>query len=445
MDLRNSEDELNALVEQILSEAKRQGADQAEVSVSVDAGLAVSVRKGELENLEFNQDKGFGITLYLGQKKGSASTTDSSEEAIRSTVAAAKNIATFTQEDPCNGLADAELSPRQLNDLDLFHLWDLNPQQAVELAQSCEAAGLAVDERLTNSDGAQVNTQQSLRIYGNSHGFIGAYSGTRHGLSCVLIGEDQNGMQRDYWYTVGRAATDLEDALQVGQQAGERTVARLSPRSAPTGSFPVLFAPPQAAGLIGHLVGALSGGALYRRASFLLDSMGEQVLPDWLSLTENPHERKGLSSANFDGDGVATSTKSFVENGAVNSYVLSCYSARKLGLQTTGNAGGVHNLDLVGPATPLQDLMGGISQGLLVTELMGQGVNAVTGDYSRGAAGFWIENGQIAYPVAEVTVAGNLKDIYQRIAAIGDDVDMRNNIRAPSVLIESMTVAGAQA
>jgi len=443
VDVKDQERKLSALVENILVEAKRQGADQAEVSVSVDAGLSVSVRKGELENLEFNQDRGFGITLYVGHRKGSASTTDSSDDAVRATVAAAKNIATFTEEDACNGLAEAHLAPKKAIDLDLYHPWAIQPEAAIELAVQCEEAGLAVDARLSNSDGAQVNTQESLQLYGNSHGFIGAYSGTRHAMSCVLIGEDAQGMQRDYWYTVARRADQLLDPVAVGERAGQRTVARLSPRTAPTGTFPVLFAPSQASGLIGHLVGALSGGALYRRASFMLDSMSQQILPDWISLTEQPHIVGGLGSATFDGDGVATSSKSFVQDGRVASYVLSNYSARRLSLHTTGNAGGVCNMDIQGQQTPLGELIRTMRRGLLVTELMGQGVNGVTGDYSRGAAGFWIENGEIAYPVAEVTIAGNLREMYSRVIALGDDVDMRNNIRAPSILIDKMIVAGA--
>ncbi len=444
MDLREQEPELRQLVQDILQEAGQQGADQAEVSVSVDSGLAVSVRKGELEQVEFNQDRGFGITLYYGQRKGSASTTDSSANAIRDTVAAARNIARYTEEDPCNGLARPELSPSELPDLQLFHPWPVQPEAATELALSCEAAGLAVDQRLTNSDGAQVTTNQSLRVYGNSHGFVGAYSGTRHGLSCVLIAEDDAGMQRDYWYTVARNADDMDNPAAVGEEAGRRTIQRLSPRKAPTGTFPVLFAPPQAAGLVGHLMGAISGGALYRKASFLLDSMGRQVMPEWLSLVERPHLPGCLGSAAFDADGVATREKAFVDAGRVASYVLSTYSARKLQLETTGNAGGIYNLDLVAPATPYQQLMQQLGTGLLVTELMGQGVNSVTGDYSRGAAGFWVENGEISYPVAEVTIAGNLRDMYLNIEAIGDDIDYRGNIRAPSVLISGLTIAGDQ-
>ena len=429
-----------ALVEEILAEAAKQGADAAEVSANLDSGLTVGVRKGELETLEFNQDRGFGITLYLGTRKGSASTTDAS--AIADTVAAARRIATYTEEDPCAGVAEAELMPASLPDLDLFHPWDVSPEEATAMALACEAAGLAVDERLTNSDGAQVSSQQSVRVYGNSHGFVGAYSGTRQALSCVLIGDDEQGMQRDYWYTIARDAADLDSAEAVGRQAAERTVARLSPRKAPTGNYPVLFAPNMASGLIGHLLGALSGGAQYRKASFLLDAVGEAVLPQWLSLVEHPHRTKALGSASFDGDGVATREQAFISNGVAEQYVLSTYSARKLGLQTSGNAGGVHNLELVGPQQPVNDLLQEMGEGLLVTELMGQGVNGVTGDYSRGAAGFWVENGKIKYPVAEVTVAGNLRDVYKNIVALGDDVDTRNNILAPSMLIREMMLAG---
>ena len=439
-ELQQSEARLSQLVEDILAEAKRQGADAAEVSASVDQGLSVSVRKGELENLEFNEDHGFAITLYVGQRKGSASTTDAG--AIVDTVAAARRIATYTQDDECNGLAPAELMPESLADLDLYHPWEISPEEATELAIECEQAGLQTDARLVNSDGAQVNTQRATRVYGNSHGFVGAYSGTRQGMSCVLIGEDDEGMQRDYWYTVARNADHLESATEVGVQAAERTLARLSPQSAPTGTYPVIFSPQMASGFFGHLIGAISGGALYRKASFLLDSLGQQVLPEEISLIERPHITAALGSANFDGDGVATQEKSFVDGGHIASYVLSNYSARKLGLAPTGNAGGVFNLDVVGPQKAPADIVGSINSGLLVTELMGQGVNGVTGDYSRGAAGFWIENGAISHPVSEVTIAGNLRDMYRNITAIGDDVDYRNNIRAPSVLVEQVTVAG---
>lgn len=442
MEFIDHQQELTALVENILGEAKSQGADEAEVSVSMEQGLGVSVRKGELENLEFNQDRGFGITLYFGKRKGSASTTDSSEAAIRETVMAAKGIARHTQEDPHSGLADPRLMASESVDLGLYDPWSIEPEQATAMAVASEEAGLALDSKLTNSDGAQVSTQQALRVYGNSHGFLGAYPSTRHSLSCVLIGEDNNGMQRDYWYTLSRQWQALQDPAEVGVEAAKRTLARLSPRKAPTGKYPVILAPNLAAGLIGHLNGAISGGAQYRQASFLLNAIGQRVLPEWLSIREEPLKPGGLASAYFDGDGVATRNNVFVDKGYLSSYILSSYSARKLGLDTTGNAGGVHNLHLDGPMKPKEELMAGIDQGLLITELMGQGVNGVTGDYSRGASGFWIENGEIAYPVAEFTLAGNLKDMLLNIVALGDDIDERSSIRAPSLLLDAMTVAG---
>ncbi|MEC8620585.1 MAG: metalloprotease PmbA, partial [Pseudomonadota bacterium] len=442
MDFIEHQQELTTLVDNILSEAKRQGADQAEVSASMERGLGVSVRKGELENLEFNQDRGFGITLYVGKRKGSASTTDSSPDAIRETVAAAKGIASHTEEDPFSGLAEASLMPTQSVDLDLYHPWDIEPEQATAMAVECEAAGLSVDKKLTNSDGAQISSQQALRVYGNSHGFIGAYPSTRHSMSCVLIGEDNDGMQRDYWYSLSRRWQELESAVDIGVKAAERTVQRLSPQKAPTGKYPVVLAPNLAAGLIGHLNGAISGGSQYRKASFLLDALGQQVLPSWLSLREESQMSGGLASAYFDGDGVATRNNVFVESGNLSNYILSSYSARKLGLATTGNAGGVHNLHLDAPMQPLSALLAQMGNGFFITELMGQGVNGVTGDYSRGASGYWVENGEIAYPVAEFTLAGNLKDMLLNIVALADDIDVRSSILAPSMLLESMTVAG---
>ena len=442
MDFIEHQQELTTLVDNILGEAKRQGADQAEVSASMERGLGVSVRKGELENLEFNQDRGFGITLYVGKRKGSASTTDSSPDAIRETVAAAKGIASHTEDDPFSGLAEASLMPTQSVDLDLYHPWDIEPEQATAMAVECEAAGLSVDKKLTNSDGAQISSQQALRVYGNSHGFIGAYPSTRHSMSCVLIGEDNDGMQRDYWYSLSRRWQELESAVDIGVKAAERTVQRLSPQKAPTGKYPVILAPNLAAGLIGHLNGAISGGSQYRKASFLLDALGQQVLPSWLSLREESQMSGGLASAYFDGDGVATRNNVFVESGNLSNYILSSYSARKLGLATTGNAGGVHNLHLDAPMQPLSALLAQMGNGFFITELMGQGVNGVTGDYSRGASGFWVENGEIAYPVAEFTLAGNLKDMLLNIVALADDIDVRSSILAPSMLLESMTVAG---
>jgi PmbA protein len=401
IDLRSSEAELESLVADILAEAARQGASAAEVSASEDVGLGVTVRRGELETVEFNHDRGFGITVYFGKRKGSASTSDSSRAAIAETVRAAANIARYTEEDPCNGLAAAELMATVLPDLDLFHPWQLDAAAAEALARRCEAAGLEGDPRVCNSDGAQASTQQSCRVYGNSHGFIGGYTGTRHSLSCMLIAEDGDGMQRDYWYTLARDPLDLESAEAVGAEACRRTVARLSPRRIATGRYPVLFSPQMAGGLVGHLLGAISGGALYRKSSFLLDSLGTQVASDHLSLIEEPLLKKRVGSAAFDGDGVATSEKAFIDRGVVSSYVLGSYSACRLKMRTTGNAGGVHNLRVAGRTQSPEELLRTMGTGLYVTELMGQGVNGVTGDYSRGASGFWVEDGAIAYPVDE--------------------------------------------
>lgn len=441
-DLRESEDRLKNLVQDILNEAQRQGASAAEVSVSEDVGLGVTVRMRDLESVEFNHDRGFGITVYFGRRKGSASTSDSSMGAIRETVQAAANIARHTQEDPCAGLADADRMATELPDLDLYHPWALSAEEAQELALTCEAAGLDHDPRIRNSDGASVSTQQSCRVYGNSHGFVGSYVGSRHSLSCVLIATDDAGMQRDYWYSTARDSSALEDAVDVGVEAARRTIARLSPRKVKTGAFPVAFSAQTAGGLAGHLLGAISGGALYRRASFLLDSLGEQVAAEHLTLAEDPHLTGALGSSAFDGEGVATMAKAFIDAGVVSSYILSSYSGRKLNLPTTGNAGGVFNLTLSGRTLPVSDLLGELGTGLLVTDLMGQGVNAVTGDYSRGAAGFWVEGGEIAYPVDEITIASNLKDMFRGVICVGDDLDIRGNLRAPTVLIDRMMLAG---
>ncbi|MCZ6852527.1 MAG: metalloprotease PmbA [Gammaproteobacteria bacterium] len=441
IDLTKSVPLLKNLVADILEEAVSQGASAAEVSASEDVGLSVTVRKGELETVEFNQDRGFGITLYFGQRKGSASTSDSSPDAIAQTVRAAANIARYTQEDTCNGLAKPELMPESLVDLDLYHPWNTDAQAAEALALACEAAGLNHDSRIRNSDGAQVSIQQSSRVYGNSHGFIGHYLGTRHGMSCVLIAEDDNGMQRDHWYTTARDPALLETPEAVGEQAGRRSVARLSPRKVQTGHFPVLFCPQMSSGLVSHFLGAISGGSLYRKASFLMDSLGCSVMSDHLNLVEEPHLPKHIGSAGFDSDGVATRDKAFVTGGIVANYVLSSYSARRLGMETTGNAGGVFNVTLKGNEKPFTELLKTMGEGLYVTELMGQGVNGVTGDYSRGATGFWVENGELAYPVEGLTIASNLKDMLQDIQYLGDDYDLRGNIRTPSVLVGEMTVA----
>jgi PmbA protein len=442
LDISRDHGHLTDLVERILLLARRAGADAAEVSASEDAGLSVSVRMGELETVEFNRDKGFGIAVYFDGHKGTASTSDTTVDAVEATVAAACNIARFTAADPCNGLADPHLMAREIPDLDLSHPWPLSTDEACAMALAAEAKARAHDARIVNSEGAGISTHQSLFVYGNSHGFLGRQIGTRHGLSCAVIAADAKGMQRDHWFTVARRRDQLDAPEAVGDEAARRAVARLGARTVATGRFPVLFAPEVSGGLIGHLIGALSGGALYRRASFLLDSIGRALLPAWISVVERPRRRGGLSSTAFDAEGVATYDKAFIDAGVVASYVLGSYSARRLGMVTTANAGGVHNLSVVGKREPATTLLARMQRGLLVTELMGQGVNTVTGDYSRGAAGFWIEDGAIAYPVAEVTIAGNLSEMLGAIVGLGDDLDARFNVQSGSMLIESMMVAG---
>ncbi|MCJ8169972.1 metalloprotease PmbA [Atopomonas sediminilitoris] len=438
---------LQSLVAEIVAQAKQQGATACEVGVSVNQGLAVNVRRGEVETLEFNRDQGFAITVYSGQRKGSASTSDTSASAIKQAVEAALVIAKHASEDPCAGLADANQMAQQLPDLDLYHAWDLHADQAIELAQQMEEAAFAVDPRLSNSDGASVNLFQGCRVYGNSHGFIGGYAGTRHSMSCVMIAEaNVNGerqMQRDYWYDVNRQSQALQSAQAIGQKAAQRTVARLGARAVPTAQVPVLFAPEVAAGLLGHFLAAISGGNLYRKSSFLEGALGQRLFPDWLNIDERPHLPSLLGSSSFDNDGLATRAQSFVQGGELVSYLLSVYSARKLGMTSTANAGGAHNLFVSHGDADQQALLKQMGRGLLVTELMGQGVNMVTGDYSRGAGGYWVENGEIQFPVQEVTIAGNLRDIFANVAAIGNDVDTRGNIRTGSILIEQMTLAGS--
>lgn len=434
---------LQEQVEAILAEAARQGASACEVAVSVGQGLSTTVRQGEVETVEFNRDQGFGITLYVGQRKGSASTSATGEAAIRETVAAALAIAKHASEDECAGLADAALMARDLPELDLYHPWSITPEQAVEQALSCEAAAFAADPRVKNADGTSLNTHQGCRVYGNSHGFIGGYASTRHSLSCVMIAEGEGQMQRDYWYDVNRQGELLADAVGIGQRAAERAVSRLGARPVPTCEVPVLFAAELAGGLFSHLLAAISGGNLYRHSSFLEGALGQRLFPEWLSLDERPHLPRALGSATFDGDGLATYAKPFVDKGELVSYVLGTYSGRKLGLPSTANSGGVHNLFVTHGDEDQQALIRRMGRGLLVTELMGQGLNLVTGDYSRGAAGFWVENGEIQFPVQEVTIAGNLRDMFRQIVAIGRDLERRGNICTGSVLIERMTVAGS--
>jgi len=435
--------DLLALVELALEEARVLGASQAEAAVSMDVGLSVSVRLGEVETVEYQRDRGMGVTVYFGTRKGSASTADLSPAMLRETVAKACSIARFTAEDPCAGLADPDTLATEIPDLDLAHPWDVTPERACEMALECEAAAMAVDARITNSEGAGVSTHRGVRAYGNSLGFLAAYPGTVHSLSCAVLGSSGDEMERDYWYSTARDWRALESAVSVGRASGERAVRRLGARQIGTMKVPVLFAPDVARGLVGHFVGAVRGGSQYRRASFLLDAAGQQVFPDWFSISERPHLPRALASAPFDHEGVATRDRELVTAGVLLGYVLGTYSARKLGLRTTGNAGGTHNLLVHGRGRDFAGMLALMDRGLLVTELMGQGVNGVTGDYSRGAAGFWVENGVIVHPVHEVTVAGNLRDIYRQIAEVGADVDARGGIRTGSILVEQMTVAGA--
>ena len=444
LDSRAEEARLKTLANDIIAEAARQGADACEVGISLDSGLSASVRMGDVETVEFNRDQGLGITVYLGKKKGSASTSDSGEQAVRDTVRAALDIARYTSEDPYAGLADKHLmaDADSLPDLDLYHPWGIDASQAIDIALQCEGAGRSYSKQIINSDGASVSSHQGCRVYGNSHGFVGSYVSGRHSLSAVLIGAQGEEMQRDYWYTVNRDAALMESAVAVGEKAAQRTVSRLGARKVSTAEVPVLFSPDMASGLISHFLGAISGGNLYRQASFLLDHLGKPVFPEWMHIHEQPLLPGMLASASFDNDGLATYAKDFIKDGVLENYILSTYSARKLGMSSTANASGVNNLFVDSNAGSQADLLQQMGTGLLVTELMGHGVNTVTGDYSRGAAGFWVENGEVQFPVSEVTIAGNLKDIYQNIVAVGNDVDPRGSIQTGSILVESMKLAG---
>ena len=433
---------LAGISQQLLERARAMGASQAEVSCSEDRGLDVNVRLGEVETVEATHDRGIAVTVYFDQRKGSASTADLQEASLEATVAQACAIARHTEDDPASGLADPALMATEFPDLDGWHPWALTAEQAVDLALACESAGRDSDSRISNSDGASASTAQSVSVYANSHGFIGRDRSSHHSIGCALIAGQGDGMQRDGWYTSAIAREDLDDPAAVGLRAAERTVARLQPRSLPTGEVQVLFAAEMARSLIGHLLSAVSGGALYRRASFLLDSVDTQLFPDWFAIDELPLLRRGLRSSSYDGEGVATRNSALITDGVLQRYILGSYSARKLGLQTTANAGGVHNLKVKANAGDRASMLSGMGTGLLVTELMGQGVNGITGDYSRGAGGFWVENGQIAYPVDGITIAGNLKQMFAGIEAVGNDVDKRSHVATGSILVGKMTVAG---
>jgi PmbA protein len=436
--------ELQAIVEGALAQARALGASAADADASIQKGLSTTVRMGEVETMEYRRDRGLAVTVYFGHRKGTASTADLKAAAVEQTVAKACAIARHTASDECAGLADRELMARELPDLDLDHPWSLEPEQAVEIARACEAAGRAVDARLRNSEGASLSTHRGVRVYGNSHGFFGGYPSTSHSLSCALVAQAGTDMQRDYWYSVARDATELEPGPAIGRRAGERAIARLGARRLGTRRAPVLYSPEMARGFYGHFLGAISGASQYRRASFLLDAAGQPVFPGFLQMQERPRLPRGLASGAFDAEGVATRDRELVRNGVVDGYLLGSYSARKLGLQSTGNAGGVHNLLVGAPAASADfaGLLARMGSGLYVTELLGQGVNGVTGDYSRGASGFWVEGGAIAFPVHEVTIAGNLRDLYRNVVAVGTDLDVRGTIRCGSVLVDGMTIAG---
>ena len=433
---------LAQLSQRPLDRARALGATQAEVSCSEDRGLNVNVRMGEVETVESTRDRGIGVTVYFGQRKGSASTADLREESLDATVEQACAIARYTEHDEAAGLADAGLMATSFPDLDAWHPWSLEADHAVDLALACEAAGRESDPRIANSDGASVGSGESISVYANSHGFFGRDRSTQHSIGCALIAGQGEDMQRDGWYSSALSRDGLEAPATIGRHAAERTLARMAPRSLDTGEYRVLFASEVARSLIGHLLGAVSGGALYRKASFLMDSVGTRLFPEWFAIDEQPLLRGGLRSAAFDAEGVATREAPLIGAGILQRYVLGSYSARKLGLQTTANAGGVHNLRVAPNAGDFASLVAGMGDGLLVTELMGQGVNPVTGDYSRGAAGFRIENGAIAYPVDGITIAGNLKQVFADIEAVGTDVDPRSHIACGSILVGRMTVAG---
>ena len=438
----HSEDSLRDIAQAMLDYAKQRGASAASADVSVGFGQSVTVRHGEVETIEYNRDKGLSVTVYLGQQRGNASTSDFSPQAVRDTVDAALSIARYTARDDCSGLPDEDMLARDCPDMDLYHPWDLPVDAAIELAQRCEQAALDADKRISNSEGATVSLHEAQFITANSLGFIGGFPTSRHSLSCAVIAGKDDAMERDYWYVVARDARDMMDAQQVGRIAAERTVRRLNARQIDTMQVPVLFEAPIASGLLGSFVGAVSGGSLYRKSSFLLDRMDQQVFSPHINISDVPDIRKGLACSPFDDEGVQTRRRNIVENGVLRGYFLGSYSARKLGLRTTGNAGGSHNLILQSGELDFAGLLKQMGRGLLVTELLGQGVNQVTGDYSRGAAGFWVEHGVIQYPVQEITIAGNLKDMYRNIVAVGNDVLVQGSKQCGSILVEGMTVAG---
>ena len=438
---------LEVLTQQILDEAKQQGATAVEAGSSIESGYSTSVRMGEVETIEHHRDRGMGVTVYFGQKKGTASTSDFSSDSVRAAVRAACDIARYTEEDPYAGLADPEQLATVFPDLELEQPWSVDVEQSVEWAKRCEQAALDHDPRVVNSEGGSISSHHAIRVYGNSHGFLSGYCGTRHGISCSVVAQEQeavgaSGMQRDYWYSGSRDPSKLENPEAVGEHAAQRAIERLGGRKGKTGQVPVLFDATVAGGLLSHLMGAIRGGSLYRKASFLLDLLGQPLVPEFITIHEAPHLKRGAASAPFDNEGVATRAQNFVTDGVLSSYVLDSYSARRLGMETTGNGGGVRNLRISHGALDRSELIREMGTGLLVTELMGQGVNTTTGDYSRGASGFWVENGEVLYPVEEITIAGNLKEMFRQLVAVGSDVDRRGSVQSGSILLEQMSVAG---
>ena len=418
------------------------GSDAAEVAVTKTTGIGVSTRNGEVENVEFNSDGALGITVYYQQRKGSASSTDLSPDAIARTVGAALDIARYTSPDPFAGPADKDLLAFDPPELDLFHPAELDAERGAELAARAEMTALKADKRITNTEGGNFNSHFSTKVYGNSHGMLLSYNSSRHSLSSSVIAESGGNMERNYAYTISRVFEELRSPEWVGEECARRTLEHLNPRKLDTMQAPVLFAAEVASGLFGHLVGAISGGSVYRKATFLLNDLGKSILPDWLTIEEYPHLPRGLASSPFDSEGVRTEDRTIVKDGVLQTWLLSSYSARKLGMKTTGHAGGIHNWRIAGRGLDFAGLIKQMDRGLVVTELMGQGVSAMTGDYSRGAAGFWVEHGEIQYPVSEITIAGNLKDMLRNIVTVGDDIETRSNIQCGSILLPMMKIAG---
>jgi PmbA protein len=438
--------ELERLAQTVLERARRAGASGCDCDVSEGYGLTVTVRKGRPDTIEHNRDRSVGVTVYFGERprvrRGHASTSDFSRAALEQTVDAAVAIARHTAEDDCAGLPDAELLARSQPDLDLYHPWDLSTEEAVDLAKRCEAAAFAVSKKIRNSEGATVSAQQTQFVLANSLGFRGGFAGSRHWLSCAVIAEDKGLMQRDDWYSASRVPAKIADPRALGRYAGSRAAARLGARKIATRQAPVLFEAPVAIGLIGHFVSAVNGGNLYRKTSFLADSLGKEVFSPLVTIDERPLEPQGMASSAFDEEGVATRERPIVRAGVVEGYFLGSYAARKLGMQSTGSAGGHHNLIVKTGNRDFRGMLREMRRGLLVTELLGQGINLVTGDYSRGAAGYWVEGGEIAFPVEEITIAGNLKEMFKQIAAIGSDVVVRSGRSCGSILVANMTIAG---